>query len=70
LGEHALPFFKVLKKLEPLRWTSKADAALKELKEYLASPPILVAPKPGEPLLLYVADTSQVVSAVLVAKQE
>jgi hypothetical protein len=58
LGEHALHFFKLLKKSEPIQWTSEADAALKELKEYLASPPILVAPKSGEPLLLYVVDTS------------
>jgi hypothetical protein len=66
LGEHALPFFKLLKKSRPIQWTPEADAALQELKEYLASPPILVAPKPGESLLLYVAATSQVVSTVLV----
>jgi hypothetical protein len=37
---------------------------------YLASPPILVAPSLNEPLQLYVAATSQVVSAVLVAERE
>jgi hypothetical protein len=36
----------------------------------LALPPILVAPRPNEALLLYVAATSQVVSAVLVAERE
>ena len=33
-------------------------------------PPVLVAPRPGEPLLLYVAATNQVVSAVLVVERE
>jgi hypothetical protein len=70
LGEHALPFFKLLKKSRPIQWTLEADAALQELKEYLTSPPILVVPKPGELLLLYVAATSQVVSAMLMAERE
>ena len=37
---------------------------------YLPSVPTLVAPKPQEPLLLYLAATNQVVSAALVAQQE
>jgi hypothetical protein len=40
-----------------------------ELKRYLASPPVMVAPEPGEPLLLYVTATVEVVSMVLVAKR-
>ena len=34
------------------------------------STPILVAPKRGEPLLLYIAASNHVVSAVLVVKRE
>src|SRR5664279_3326826 len=64
LGERALPFFKLLKKTGPINWTPEAEAALQDLKRYLATPPILVAPKPKEPLLLYIAWTNQVVSAV------
>jgi hypothetical protein len=67
LGERALPLFKLLKRPGAAQWTSEANATLQDLKEYLASPPILVAPKPNEPLLLYVEATSQVVSAVLMA---
>ena len=48
--ERALPFFKVLKKAGPMKWTPEADAALQELKAYLSSVPTLVAPKPQEPL--------------------
>ena len=46
----ALPFFKVLKKAGPVKWTPEAEAALQDLKRYLSSTPILVAPKPQEPL--------------------
>ena len=48
----------------------KADAALQELKASLSSMPTLVAPKPQEPLLLYLEATNQVVSAALVVQRE
>ena len=70
LGERALPFFQLLKKKGPIGWTPEADEALQKLKQYLSSPLILVAPRFKEPLLLYVAATTQVVSAVLVAERE
>ena len=66
-AERALPFFKILKKAGPVEWTPEAEAALQDLKRFLSSTPVLVAPKPQEPLLLYLAVTNQVVSAVLVA---
>ena len=68
LGERALPFFKLLKKKGPVEWTPKAEEALQNLKQYLSSPPVLVVARPREPLLLYVAATTQVVSAVLIAE--
>ena len=40
------------------------------MKRYLSSTPTLVAPKPQEKLLLYIAATNQVVSAALVAERE
>jgi hypothetical protein len=69
-AERALPFFKILKKAGPVKWTPEAEAALQDLKAYLSSAPTLVAPKPQEPLLLYLAATNQVVSAALVAQRE
>ena len=69
-AERALPFFKILKKAGPMEWTPEAEAALQDLKRYLSSAPILVEPRPQEPLLLYLAATNQVVSAALVAKRE
>ena len=64
LGEQALPFFKLLRKSGPMQWTPEAEKALQSLKSYLASPPILVALVDKEPLLLYIAATNQVLSAV------
>ena len=50
--------------------TPDAKEALQDLKKYLSSTPVLVAPKPQEPLLLYLAAMNQVVSAALVAQRE
>ena len=55
LGERALPFFKIMKRTGTFEWTPEANAAFEELKHYLASPPIMVAPRTHEPLLLYLA---------------
>ena len=69
-AERALPFFKILKKAGPIKWTPEAEAALQDLKRYLSSTPTLVAPKPQEKLLLYIAATNQVVSVALVAERK
>ena len=70
LGERARPLFQLLKKRSPFQWTPEAQEALDDLKRYLSSPPVLVAPRPGEPLFLYNAATYQTVSGVLVAERE
>jgi hypothetical protein len=67
-GEKALPFFKPMKRTGKFKWTLKADKAFVELKRYLMSPPIMVAPTFHEPLLLYIAATPRTASAVLVAE--
>jgi hypothetical protein len=69
LGEKALPLYRLLKKSEHFSWTLEAKEALDKLKATLSNSPILVPPTTGEPLLLYVAATTQVVSAVLVVER-
>jgi hypothetical protein len=66
--EKALPFFKLMKRSGKFEWTPKGDKAFVELKRYLTSPPIMVAPRPREPLLLYTTATPRTASVVLVAK--
>jgi hypothetical protein len=70
LGEKALPLYALMKKTDKkFEWTAEADAAFAHLKKVLSTPPVLVAPKEREPLLLYIAATHQVVSTVLVVEQ-
>jgi dsDNA-binding SOS-regulon protein len=70
LGEKALPFYALIKKLDDkFEWTKEADIAFTQLKKVLSTPPVLVAPKEREPLLLYIAATHQVVSTILVVKR-
>jgi hypothetical protein len=69
LGEKALPLYRLLKKSEHFSWTLEAEEALTKLNAMLSHPPILVPPATGEPLLLYVAATTQVVSAAVVIER-
>ncbi|KAF8730537.1 hypothetical protein HU200_016953 [Digitaria exilis] len=70
LGKRGLPLYKLLKRAGRFEWTVEAQQALDQLKHMLTKPPILVPPREGERLLLYVSATTQVVSAVLVVERE
>jgi hypothetical protein len=69
LGERGLPLYRLLRKTERFSWTPKAEEALRNLKALLTSAPILVPPAAGEALLIYVAVTTQVVSAAIVVER-
>ena len=58
-----------MKKTDRFTWTPEAQEALNKLKVLLTKAPILVPPAEGEPLLLYIAATTQVVSAALVIER-
>uniref|UniRef100_A0A2N9F3Z9 Uncharacterized protein n=1 Tax=Fagus sylvatica TaxID=28930 RepID=A0A2N9F3Z9_FAGSY len=60
------PFFQLLRKKRNFLWDEDCSVAFQELKAYLASPPCLSIPSPGEPLYLYLAVSEHAVSAVLV----
>ena len=70
LGERALPFFKLMKKKGPFEWTKEADKAFQDLKRYLTSPPVMVALRSREPLVLNLAATPYSASIALVAVRE
>ena len=48
----------------------EADLAFQDLKRYLTSPPVMVTPRPREPLVLYLSATPHSASAALVALRE
>jgi hypothetical protein len=70
LGERNLPLYKLMKKSDHFSWTPEAQEALDSLKNMLKSSPILTAPTPEEPMLLYISVITQVVSVALVVERE
>jgi phenylalanine-4-hydroxylase len=69
LGEKGFPLYRLLKKHKSFSWTVEAREALDKFKTTLAHAPILTPPQGGEPLYLYVAATTQVVSAVIIVER-
>jgi hypothetical protein len=69
LGEKGLPLYQLLKKHERFSWIVEAQEALDKLKATLAHALILKPPQNGEPLYLYVAATTQVISVVIVVER-
>ncbi|XP_026459051.1 uncharacterized protein LOC113359673 [Papaver somniferum] len=59
------PFFDVLKKAVNFGWTDESENAFNEIKQYLSTPSVLVSPKTGQLIGVYLAATENVVSAVL-----
>ena len=49
------PIFRLLRKNQPTVWNDDCQLAFEEIKEYLLSPPVLVLPMQGHPLLLYLS---------------
>src|SRR4029079_9989590 len=70
LGEKGLPLYRLLRKSEHFTWTPQAQEALERLKASLTPAPLLTPRTDGESLYLYVAATTQVVSAVIVVERQ
>jgi hypothetical protein len=68
LGELGLPFFKLLKHQEKFVWTTGADQALAQLKDFLSKPLVLTTPRKKEQLLLYLTTTTHVVSTTIIVE--
>ena len=56
----------MLKNNKNFAWTNECEESLKKLKLYLATPPILTRPEPGEILYLYLAASHKAVSSILI----
>ena len=65
-----MPLYRLLKKANQFTWMTKVQEAFEKLKAFLATTPTLVSHEKGEPLLLYMATTTQVVSVALVIERE
>ena len=69
LSDKSHAFFGTLKNPKDFQWSEEYESALHELKAYLTTPPLLSKPLLGEVLLLYLAVSEHVVSAVLVREE-
>jgi hypothetical protein len=68
LGEHGMPFYKLLRKADGFKWDDQAATTFIELKQYLKSLPTLIPPKSDDVPLLYVVATVAVVSTIIVVE--
>ena len=65
-----MPFYRLLHKHDGFQWDEHAEKAFQKFKQYLKQLLTLMPLKDGEVMLLYVAATAKVVSAVLVFKRQ
>lgn len=70
LSTRCEPIFKLLRKNVPKKWNEECQASFDSMKEYLSNPPVLMPPKPGEPLILYLTVTETAMGALLAQYQE
>ena len=49
------PIFSLPRKNQPTVWNNDGQCAFEKINECLLSPPVLVPPTPGRPLLLYLS---------------
>ena len=59
------PFFTTLRGANRAEWNEECDRAFVAIKKYLTDPSILVSPKAGDTLYLYLAASDIAVSAAL-----
>src|SRR4051812_9135659 len=59
------PFSKLMKKGVSFVWDQQCQEAFDEIKQYLSSPPVLVAPVARKPFLLYVRSMDHSLGALL-----
>ncbi|GJT98960.1 reverse transcriptase domain-containing protein [Tanacetum coccineum] len=72
-AKRSLPFFKVLKSCtdkKNIQWTQEVAATLKEIKKFMKTLPTLTAPIHGEVLMMYLAASTESISADLFARRE
>ncbi|XP_059654611.1 uncharacterized protein LOC132301369 [Cornus florida] len=69
LSDKCKPFFDAIRSKNKDTWGPQQQEALSQLKGYMAEPPILSAPKPGEVLIMYLAISNIARSAALIRKE-
>nr|GEW72775.1 reverse transcriptase domain-containing protein [Tanacetum cinerariifolium] len=71
-AERSLPFFKVLKRCKgkkKIHWTDEADKAFKEMKKFIQALLMLIAPRAGETLIMYLTASKESTNVTLLKKR-
>ena len=63
-------FTQLTKKDVPFKWDSECQKSFERLKQYLLQPPVLAAPIPGKPLILYTTALEGSLGALLAQENE
>ncbi|KAA0065979.1 uncharacterized protein E6C27_scaffold62G00640 [Cucumis melo var. makuwa] len=70
LAGRCQPFQKLMRKGEKFLWDEACQNAFDSIKKYLLNPPVLGAPVPSEPLILYIAAQERSLGALLAQERE
>ncbi|PKU60022.1 putative mitochondrial protein [Dendrobium catenatum] len=70
LSGRCQPFSKLMKKDVRFKWDAECQEAFDSIKRYLSNSPILAAPIPGKPLILYTAALEESLGALLTQNNE
>src|ERR1051325_2715217 len=69
-GDKSIDSCSAIKKRAQFEWTEACEEAFNGLKQLLSAPPVLIRPKEGSQLTLYLAVTDGAISSVLVQDTE
>ena len=64
-----MPLYRLMRQNPTFQWDKEEDDALCDLKKVLLAAPLLAAPVDKEPMLVYIAASERVVSAVMVVER-
>ncbi|CAL2271126.1 unnamed protein product [Prunus armeniaca] len=70
LAGRCQPFSRLMKKDVPFVWDEACHNEFESIKKYLSSSPLLGAPIPGKPLILYIAAQERSIGALLAQENE
>ena len=70
LAGRCQPFNRLMKKDVHFEWDETCSNAFERIKRYLLNPPVLGAPIPGKPLVLYIAAQEKSIGALMAQENE
>ncbi|KAL0420667.1 UNVERIFIED_CONTAM: hypothetical protein Slati_3089600 [Sesamum latifolium] len=70
LAGRCQPFNHLMKKDAPFQWDEGCQNAFESIKRHLLNPPVLRAPTPGKPLILYIVAQERSIGALMAQENE